>query len=96
MLLYFCCHNENCFILPLRNESQVIQSLDDVYQIGTFVQIHELQDVGDRLRLVVMAHRRIRILKQIPDVPEEAPEGIVPDLKLSFCFSSLLTISSEF
>ncbi|XP_034246954.1 lon protease homolog, mitochondrial-like isoform X2 [Thrips palmi] len=56
------------------NESQVVQNLDDVYQIGTFVQIHELQDVGDRLRLVVMAHRRIRIVKQIADVPEEAPE----------------------
>lgn len=59
-----------------RNESQVIQNLDDVYQVGTFVQIHELQDVGDRLRLVVMAHRRIRIIKQIADAPEEAPEGI--------------------
>lgn len=56
------------------NESQVIKNLDEVYKIGTFVQIHELQDVGDRLRLVVMAHRRIKIIKQIADVPEEAPE----------------------
>lgn len=60
-----------------RNDSQVVLNLDDVYNVGTFVQIHELQDVGDRLRLVVMAHRRIKIVKQIEDVPEEAPEGSV-------------------
>lgn len=62
------------------NESQVVKNLNDVYQIGTFVQIHELQDVGDRLRLVVMAHRRIKIIKQIPDVVEEGPE----EMKLKF------------
>ncbi|KAJ1522099.1 hypothetical protein ONE63_002410 [Megalurothrips usitatus] len=65
------------------NESQVVESINDVYNIGTFVQIHELQDVGDRLRLVVMAHRRIRIVKQIPDSPEEAPE----EMKLRFPFN---------
>jgi hypothetical protein len=33
-----------------------------------------MQDLGDRLRLVVMAHRRIRILGQIVD-DSEAPSG---------------------
>ncbi|KAK3925590.1 Lon protease-like protein, mitochondrial [Frankliniella fusca] len=73
------------------NEAQVISSLDDVYQIGTFVQIHELQDVGDRLRLVVMAHRRIKIIKQIPDVPEEAPE----EMKLKFPNNVTVDVSLE-
>jgi hypothetical protein len=45
-----------------------------VYPIGTFAQIHEVQDLGDRLRLVVMAHRRIRLLGQIVD-DSEAPPG---------------------
>lgn len=45
-----------------------------MYQIGTFAQIHELQDMGDKLRLVVMAHRRIRVTGQIADT-EEAPAG---------------------
>jgi len=48
--------------------------LSEVYPVGTFSQIHEMQDVGDRLRLVVMAHRRIRILGQIVD-DSEAPPG---------------------
>lgn len=45
-----------------------------MYQIGTFAQIHELQDMGDKMRLVVMAHRRIRITGQIADT-EEPPAG---------------------
>ena len=43
----------------------MVQSIDDVYSIGTFAQIHEVQDLGDRLRLVIMAHRRIKIVGQI-------------------------------
>ena len=42
--------------------NDVIKSLDDVYQIGAFVQIHEVHDMGDRLRMIVMAHRRIKIV----------------------------------
>lgn len=57
------------------NESEVVNNVDDVYNVGVFVQIHEMQDLGDRLRLVVMAHRRIRILEQILDNPDEAPKG---------------------
>lgn len=34
-----------------------------------------MQDLGDRLRLVVMAHRRIKITGQILDSEEEAPKG---------------------
>jgi Lon-like ATP-dependent protease len=58
----------------LRNESDVVNNVSEVYPVGTFAQIHEMQDLGDRLRLVVMAHRRIRILGQIVD-DSEAPPG---------------------
>jgi len=44
-----------------RNKTDV-QSLDDIYSIGTFIQV---QDLGNRLRLVVMAHRRIKIVNPI-------------------------------
>ncbi|XP_076179480.1 lon protease homolog, mitochondrial isoform X2 [Ptiloglossa arizonensis] len=47
------------------NEAELVQSLDDIYSIGTFAQIHEVQDLGNRLRIVVMAHRRIKIVNQI-------------------------------
>ena len=43
------------------DESDVVGRLSDLYPVGTFVQIHELQDLGDKLRMIVMGHRRIRI-----------------------------------
>ncbi|CAF0904584.1 unnamed protein product [Rotaria sordida] len=42
--------------------SDIIKNLDEIYRIGSFVQIHEVHDMGDRLRMIVMAHRRIRIV----------------------------------
>lgn len=41
------------------NESDVVESLDAIYSTGTFVQIHEMQDLGDKLRMIVMGHRRL-------------------------------------
>ncbi|KAK0057975.1 lon protease mitochondrial [Biomphalaria pfeifferi] len=43
------------------NESDVVDRLDDIYSVGTFVHITEMHDLGDRLRMIVMAHRRIKI-----------------------------------
>lgn len=47
------------------NKSDVVQKLSDVHNVGTFAQIQEMQDLGDKLRLVITAHRRIRIVGQI-------------------------------
>ncbi|XP_015112248.1 lon protease homolog, mitochondrial isoform X2 [Diachasma alloeum] len=55
------------------NEAEVVQNLEDVYSVGTFAQIHEVQDLGDRLRLVIMAHRRIKIVNQILEDLEVKP-----------------------
>lgn len=53
-----------------------MDNVDDVYSIGTFAQIHEVQDLGDRLRLVVMAHRRIKIVGQIlEDISSKSVTG---------------------
>ncbi|XP_022231163.2 lon protease homolog, mitochondrial isoform X2 [Drosophila obscura] len=58
------------FLKKVDGEEEVVQSLDDVYHIGTFAQIQEVQDLGDKLRMVVVAHRRIRITGQvIEDLP---------------------------
>uniref|UniRef100_A0A667WSQ5 Lon protease homolog, mitochondrial n=1 Tax=Myripristis murdjan TaxID=586833 RepID=A0A667WSQ5_9TELE len=54
------------------NESDVVEALDAVYTTGTFVQIHEMQDLGDKLRMIVMGHRRIRITQQLEVEPEES------------------------
>ena len=48
-----------------------IKSLDEVHPVGTFVQIHEMQDMGDRLRMIVLAHRRIRATGVIHDVDDQ-------------------------
>ena len=47
--------------------ADVIKNLDEVYKIGSFVQIHEVHDMGDRLRMIVMAHRRIKIVGLVSD-----------------------------
>ncbi|XP_011257251.1 lon protease homolog, mitochondrial isoform X3 [Camponotus floridanus] len=56
------------------NEAEIVQNLDDIYPIGTFAQVHEIQDLGNRLRLVIMAHRRIKIVNQIFDDPNPKSE----------------------
>ncbi|XP_073442423.1 lon protease homolog, mitochondrial isoform X3 [Dendrobates tinctorius] len=53
------------------NESDSVGSLDEIYHTGTFVQIHEMQDMDDKLRMIVMGHRRIHINKQLDVEPDE-------------------------
>lgn len=83
----------------------MVQNLDDVYSIGTFAQIHEAQDLGDRLKLVVMAHRRIKIVGQIleeltPKTTKHGEENIFFTLKsrgfktklyIFFCLKNFLS-----
>lgn len=47
--------------------------MNDLHHVGTFVHIHELQDVDEnKMRLIVMAHRRIALMAVFPDhTPEE-------------------------
>lgn len=50
--------------------------MNELYHVGTFVQIHELQDMGDKLRMIVMAHRRITMTAVLPDQPLEEDEEL--------------------
>lgn len=43
------------------NEDEVMTSLDGVYDVGTFVQITELHDTGDQMRMIIQGHRRYEI-----------------------------------
>lgn len=52
------------FLKKDENDREVIHSLDEIHKIGTFAQIHEFQDFGDKLRMIIMAHRRIKIVDQ--------------------------------
>jgi len=46
------------------NQTEVVADMKELYSIGTFAQIVELQDLGSRLRMVLMAHRRILLTEQ--------------------------------
>jgi ATP-dependent Lon protease len=56
------------------NKHEIVQKLSDVYEVGSFAQIQEMQDLGDKLRLVVTAHRRVKIVGQLIEELEEAAE----------------------
>jgi ATP-dependent Lon protease len=57
------------------NKSDLVKKLSDIYSVGTFAQIQEMQDLGDKLRLVVTAHRRIKIVGQLIEELEAPEEG---------------------
>lgn len=58
------------------NDKEVVEKLDDVYPVGSFAQIQEIQDMGDKLRLVVVAHRRVKITGQLfEDIEPLGPKG---------------------
>uniref|UniRef100_H2YQ97 Lon protease homolog, mitochondrial n=1 Tax=Ciona savignyi TaxID=51511 RepID=H2YQ97_CIOSA len=53
------------------NEEDVVEDLNrDLYSVGTFVQIHEMHDMGDKMRMIVMGHRRIKLCEAL-DVEED-------------------------
>lgn len=59
------------------NEKEAVYTLQDLHNVGTFCNIIELQDLGDKLRMIVMAHRRVRIIGQIVvDQKELLPQGV--------------------
>lgn len=47
-----------CVLSACSNEEDVISNLDDIYDVGTFVQIMELHEVGDKMRMIIQGHRR--------------------------------------
>ena len=58
------------------NKHEIVQKISDVYEVGSFAQIQEMQDLGDKLRLVVTAHRRVKITGQlIEELEEPAVKG---------------------
>lgn len=59
------------------DESEIVDKLSDIYEYGSFAQIQEMQDLGDKLRLVVIAHRRIKITNQLyEDLSGSKKKGI--------------------
>lgn len=53
----------------ITNENEVVEKLEDLHKVGSFVQIHEVEDMGDKIRMIVLAHRRVQITRQLFDDP---------------------------
>lgn len=58
------------------NEAEVVEKLEDLHKVGTFVQIHEVEDMGDKIRMIVLAHRRVEIVKQLFEDPTPEPVAV--------------------
>ena len=55
------------FSLPFSNKNDTVDNLSEVFNVGTFVEIKELQDLGEKgLRMIVMGHRRSALQKTCP------------------------------
>ncbi|XP_063708750.1 lon protease homolog, mitochondrial isoform X2 [Culicoides brevitarsis] len=59
------------------NDEEIVESLDDIYDIGTFAQVQEMQDLGDKLRIVVTAHRRIRATSQMFETIDDLDRKVI-------------------
>ncbi|CAL4073928.1 unnamed protein product, partial [Meganyctiphanes norvegica] len=82
------------------DEREVVDNVSELYNVGTFVQIHELQDLGDKLRMIVMAHRRIQAICALPDTSVQEEDAELAEtgkknVKLEFPFTPPLTVSLE-
>ncbi|XP_075209800.1 lon protease homolog, mitochondrial isoform X2 [Lycorma delicatula] len=67
-----------CGLFLKKNEENLkdtVTNLDDVYSMGTFCQIYEVRDIKERLLLVVVSHRRIRIVGQVIEEDTSPPES---------------------
>lgn len=68
------------------NNHEIVEKISDIYEVGSFAQIQEMQDLGDKLRIVVTAHRRIKIVGQLFEDLVETP--VTEKGKYSQSFSS--------
>ena len=58
--LHFCLYSrlKTEIVDSPKSEVELVDKLEDIYNVGTFVQIQELIDTGDKLRMIVQGHRR--------------------------------------
>lgn len=57
--IYVFFYKNNYYYFYDSNESEVVTSLDDIYNIGTFVQIMDCKPYGNGLQLIMKGHRRL-------------------------------------
>uniref|UniRef100_A0A0N5BV13 Lon protease homolog, mitochondrial n=1 Tax=Strongyloides papillosus TaxID=174720 RepID=A0A0N5BV13_STREA len=53
------------------NRSESVESMKDLYNVGSFAQIIEMRDTGNVIELVLSAIRKIRLLEKIDDTTDK-------------------------
>uniref|UniRef100_A0A182UWV5 Lon protease homolog n=1 Tax=Anopheles merus TaxID=30066 RepID=A0A182UWV5_ANOME len=76
------------------NPNEVMETTKEIYEIGTFAQIQEMQDLGDRLRLVATAHRRIKIIGQLYEDLDAPAAGKEMTIKYPY-FNTQIAVSVD-
>ncbi|XP_002022586.2 lon protease homolog, mitochondrial isoform X2 [Drosophila persimilis] len=82
------------FLRKFTGKEEVVRSLDEVYQLGSFALIQEVMDLGDKLRLLLVAHRRIRITGQVVDDQQPPKEPAAIDAEASTSASASASASA--
>nr|CAH8867556.1 unnamed protein product [Trichobilharzia regenti] len=49
------------------DQSDVVNSIDELHRVGTFVHIPEWDDLGSKIRLLVIGHRRIELVRAVDE-----------------------------
>ncbi|CAH8659068.1 unnamed protein product [Dicrocoelium dendriticum] len=62
------------------DQSDVVKSLDELHRIGTFVQIPEWDDLGQKIRMLVIGHRRIQLVRQVDENATSSSDGLTGSL----------------
>ncbi|GMR55667.1 hypothetical protein PMAYCL1PPCAC_25862, partial [Pristionchus mayeri] len=57
------------------SKSQIVNSLSELYNVGSFVSIAEFRDLGSVIEMVLNAHRRIRVLEPSTKGPRAGRKG---------------------
>eukprot|EP00111_Clytia_hemisphaerica_P002961 TCONS_00008413-protein len=79
------------FLRKDESDSDVIKSLDEIYHTGTFVQITEMHDTGDKIRMIINGHRRISVTG-VASIENESESDPAEDL---FDKSEFVTTSEK-
>ncbi|KAG9509891.1 Lon protease-like, mitochondrial, partial [Fragariocoptes setiger] len=57
------------------NDAEIVDKIEDIHSVGTFVRIHGFRDAGHKIHMLVSAHRRIKLIRQvIEEVNDSAPD----------------------
>ncbi|VDQ07806.1 unnamed protein product [Trichobilharzia regenti] len=68
------------------NQSDVVNSIDELHRVGTFVHIPEWDDLGSKIRLLVIGHRRIELVRAVDEKAVEETNNFPGEYEVEFSY----------